>query len=137
TNKFAVYTAQKQQPARLGELSPGLTTLAQILKSNGYAAGGFTGNAGVSGAFGFDQGFDVYWHEPQRFGSFEASIQRALEWLQANRDRKFFLFLHGYDCHGQFAPPGGFDYRFVEPGYDRKFTGSPKEQELLREEGLA
>jgi arylsulfatase A-like enzyme len=48
-----------------------------------------------------------------------------------------FLFLHGYDAHGQFTPAEGFDYRFVERNYDGKFTGSAQEQELLREEGLA
>jgi arylsulfatase A-like enzyme len=137
TNKFAVYTRERQQPAKLSELAPELTTLAEILRGQGYATGGFTGNAGVSGAFGFDQGFDTYFHEPQRFGSFATSIPRALDWLRQQRGRKFFLFLHGYDVHGQSAPAGGFDYRFVNPEYDRKFSGSPQEQELLREEGLS
>lgn len=136
TNKFAVYSRERQQPAKLRELSPELTTLAEVLQQNGYATAGFTGNAGVSGSFGFDQGFDVYQHDKQRFGSVGDSIARALEWLRAHRDEKFFLFLHGYDVHGQSAPAGGYDYRFVEPGYDRKFTGAPQEQELLREEGL-
>ena len=63
-------------------------------------------------------------------------IQRANAWLKANRDRKFFLFLHGYDAHGQNTPGGGFDYRFVDRNYDRKYTGSEQEQEALREEGL-
>lgn len=137
TNKFAVYNAAEQRPARLSDAAPQLTTLAEILRQNGYATAGFTGNAGVSRTFGFDQGFDVYFHEPQRFGGFDASIPRAIDWLRANRGKKFFLFLHGYDVHGQSAPPGGYDYRFVEQDYDRKFTGAPKEQELLREEGLA
>lgn len=46
------------------------------------------------------------------------------------------MFLHGYDCHGQSVPEGGFDYRFVDKGYDKRFTGSAQEQEALREEGL-
>lgn len=136
TNKFAVYNPQRQQPANLRELSPELVTLAEVLKQNGYATGGFTGNAGVSGGFGFALGFDEYMHEKQRFGSLDASIAKAIAWVQQHRDQKFFLFLHGYDVHGQCLPPGGLDYRFVDSGYDRKFTGSEQEQELLREEGL-
>src|SRR5262245_55205869 len=56
TNKFAVYTRALQKPATLKELAPDIVTLAEILKENGYVTGGFTGNAGVSGGFGYDQG---------------------------------------------------------------------------------
>jgi arylsulfatase A-like enzyme len=136
TNKFAIYTDAVQKPARLPDLAPKLVTLAQILKANGYATGGFTGNAGVSGRFGFDQGFDTYFAAKDKFGSFDRSIPEALAWMKANQNKKFFLFLHGYDCHGQSSPAGGFDYRFVDKAYDRKFTGSVQEQEVLREEGL-
>lgn len=136
TNKFAIYNRDVQKPANLRELSPHIVTLADILRANGYATGGFCGNAGVSGGFGYEQGFDIYSHEDAKFGSFDYSIPRALDWIAANRHRKFFLFLHGYDCHGQNVPPEGFDYRFVDAGYDRKFLGSELEQEALREEGL-
>ncbi len=136
-NKFAVYTPEVQKLSKLGELAPHLVTLAQVFRDNGYATGGFTGNAGVSGGFGYDQGFDRYFFEKGTFGSMAVSAQQALEWLEEHRGEKFFLFLHGYDVHGQSAPAGGFDYRFVEAGYDGRYTGSPREQEALREEGLA
>jgi arylsulfatase A-like enzyme len=136
TNKFAVYNERVQKPANLRELSPGLTTLAEVLGDNGYATVAFTGNAGVGGSFGFDQGFDLYFEDPGKFGSMDRSIPAALAWLAANRDKKFFLFLHGYDAHGQNTPASGYDYRFVEKGYDGRFTGSEAEQEALREEGL-
>ena len=123
--------------AKLRELAPNLATLAEILRENGYATGGFTGNAGVSGGFGYDQGFDVYEHEQGKFGSFDQSIPKALAWLKTNKDRKFFLFLHGYDAHGQNTPAAGFDYRFVDKKYDKKYTGDVREQESLREQGLS
>jgi choline-sulfatase len=137
TNKFAVYEPPVKKLSNLKELSPGLVTLAEVLKKNGYSTGGFTGNAGVNGVFGYSQGFDAYYFEKGRFGGMDQSIPKALEWLSANKDKKFFLFLHGYDIHGQHVPAGGFDYRFVDKGYDGKFTGSAAEQETLREEGLA
>ncbi|MDA1013589.1 MAG: sulfatase [Planctomycetota bacterium] len=136
TNKYAVFQPPVTKIANLKELSPDLITLADILKQNGYATGGFTGNAGVSGGFGYEQGFDKYYYEKGKFGRMDQSIQQALVWLKANRNKKFFLFLHGYDVHGQSTPSGGFDYRFVDKDYNRRFTGAELEQEVLREEGL-
>lgn len=136
TNKFAVYTKQAQKIANLRDLAPDLMTLAEVLKKNGYVTGGFTGNAGVSAGFGYEQGFDTYFHEKGTFGGFDRSVPKALEWLKENKGKKFFLFLHGYDVHGQYAPADGFDYRFVDKGYDKKFTGAEQEQEVLREQGL-
>lgn len=135
-NKYAVFQPPVAKIANLKDLSPDLVTLADVLKQNGYATGGFTGNAGVSGGFGYEQGFDEYYYEKGKFGRLDQSIPRALEWLKANQDKKFFLFLHGYDVHGQSTPPGGFDYRFVDKDYDRQYTGAELEQEILREEGL-
>jgi len=136
TNKYAVYNDQEKKLANLKELSPKLITLADIMKHNDYRTGGFTGNAGVSGGFGYEQGFDFYYYPRGKFGSIEESIPRAIRWLQANKEKKFFLFLHGYDVHGQRTPDTGYDYRFVDPDYDRKYTGTELEQEILREEGL-
>lgn len=135
-NKFSVFQPPVRKMAKLRELAPDLVTLADILKRRGYVTGGFTGNAGVSGGFGYDQGFDTYFFEWGKFGSMDQSIPVALEWLRANKDNKFFCFLHGYDIHGQNTPATGFDYRFVDPNYNKRYTGSEQEQELLREEGL-
>ncbi len=136
TNKFAEYSQRVRKIAKLNELSPDLITLADILKRNGYATAGFTGNAGVSGGFGYQQGFDVYFYDKGNFGGFQRTVPRALDWLRENKHKKFFLFLHGYDVHGQYMPDPGLDYRFVDKDYDKRFTGSPLEQEILREEGL-
>ena len=82
TNKFAVFNPPNNNVlSNLKKLSPELVTLAEVLKQNGYATGGFTGNAGVSGFFGYDQGFDKYFFEKGKFGSMGVSIPKALEWL--------------------------------------------------------
>jgi len=85
----AHYPAQRRLP-------DGPTTLAQSFKNAGYATGGFTGGGFVSGHFGFDRGFDVYASDGRRF---EHNSQAAMTWLQQNRDRRFFMFFHGYDAH--------------------------------------
>lgn len=140
TNKFSEYSIEngtvKSVKSNLGELNPSAITLAEILKKNGYATGGFTGDAGISAPFGFGKGFDEY-YDKEMFGGLNDSITKAIEWLDNNKDKKFFLFLHGYDVHGQYAPKEGFDYRYVEKPYEGQYTGSPKEQGKLREEGLA
>jgi arylsulfatase A-like enzyme len=135
-NKFAAFNDREKRLTNLKELAPNLLTLADILKAHGYATAGFTGNAGVSGGFGYQQGFDVYDHPPGVFAGFAQSLPKAIEWVKANKEKKFFLFLHGYDAHGQNTPAEGFDYRFVEKGYDGRYTGAEVEQEALREEGL-
>lgn len=135
-NKFSAFNDREKRISNLKELAPELVTLADVLKANGYATAGFSGNAGVSGGFGYQQGFDVYEHPQQVFGGFAQSLPKAIEWVKQNKEKKFFLFLHGYDAHGQNTPAEGFDYRFVEPGYDRRYTGAEVEQEALREEGL-
>jgi arylsulfatase A-like enzyme len=58
-NKFHVYDPPVKQIANLKELSPNIVTLAEVLKKNGYITGGFTGDAGVSGVFGYNQGFEL------------------------------------------------------------------------------
>lgn len=136
TNKYAVYNEKRQVFSQIKKQSPELITLAECLRERGYATAGFTGNAGVSRKFGYDQGFDVYVHDSQVFGRMTKSVPRAIKWLRKNKDKKFFLFLHGYDIHGQSTPNGGYDYRFVKADYDGLYSGSEQEQELLREEGL-
>lgn len=137
-NKFSEYDPKtgKGIIANLKNLSPNAVTLAEILKNNGYVTGGFTGDAGVGPQFGFKQGFDTYF-ETESFGGLSGSVPKAIEWLTANKDKPFFLFLHGYDVHGQHEPAGGFDYRFVTKPYTGKYTGSKIEQGKLREEALA
>lgn len=137
-NKFSDYdmTSKKGVVANLKKLTPNAVTLAEMLKKEGYATGGFTGDAGVGAQFGFNQGFDTY-YDAETFGGLDGSVPRALEWLKQNKNKPFFLFLHGYDVHGQHTPKGGFDYRYVDKLYAGAYTGDKIEQGKLREEGLA
>lgn len=137
-NKFSDYNMKTKNGiiANLKLLSPKAVTLAEILKQNGYVTGGFTGDAGVGAQFGFNQGFDTY-YDTETFGGFDGSVPRAIEWLIQNKNKPFFLFLHGYDVHGQHEPSGGFDYRYVKQPYNGIYTGSKVEQGKLREESLA
>ena len=134
-NKYSQYTEEKKVLTNLSELSPGVVTLAEILKENSYATAGFTGDAGVSLKFGFGKGFDVY-IDDRKFAGLDYSAPPAIEWLKENKDKKFFMFLHGYDQHGQYDPPKGFTRRFVDFDYKGPLKGGKEEQGVFREEGL-
>ncbi|MFH0832167.1 MAG: sulfatase [Candidatus Aenigmatarchaeota archaeon] len=134
-NKFSVYTEKNKTISNLKLLSPEIITLAELFKQNGYTTAGFTGDAGVNGVFGYDKGFDLYFDNTTQFSGMEVSVPKAIEWLKNNKDKRFFLFLHGYDFHGQYEPPDGFDYRFVDD-YNGFYNGSREQQAKLREDGL-
>jgi arylsulfatase A-like enzyme len=134
-NKYSTYNEKEQILTSLKQLAPEVLTLAQVLKENGYVNGGFTGDAGVSGHFGYSQGFDKYFDGP-KFGGMDKSIPEALEWLKANHKKKFFMFLHGYDVHGQYDPANSYTKRFLDFDYKGPLVGGKEEQGRLREEGL-
>lgn len=134
-NKYSVFTEKEKVVANLAKLSPQVRTLAQVFKDNGYITGGFTGDAGVSSPFGYNQGFDVY-KDNETFGSMEKAATQAAQWIRENKGKKFFLFLHGYDMHGQFQIPPGYSGRFMSENYPGSYKGTPQEQRDLREKGL-
>lgn len=137
TNKYMIDSAKEDdiQIMNLKKLSPDLVTLAEVFRQNDYRTAGFTGGAGVGREFGFDQGFEEYF-DSINFGGFKDTIPRSLEWINAHKQEKFFVFLHGYDVHGQYEPEGGLDYRYVPKSYSGTYTGNKDEQKELREEGL-
>ena len=120
---------------KLMTLRDSIPTLPEALKARGMILGGFTGDAGVSGHFGFSRGFDTYL-DNLTFGGFNHSMPAALAWLKKHGNQRFFMFLHGYDDHGQYIPPGGYK-RIWCRNYHGNKTGSKKEQAKYREEALS
>ncbi len=101
------------------------TTLAEILASNGLTTGAVVSAFVLDSRFGFAQGFDTFDDEfaspltelgaDFRLGG-ETSA-RAVDWLAANGDRDFFLFLHFWDPHVEYHPPEPFAGRFAGDPY--------------------
>jgi choline-sulfatase len=114
-------------------LSAGIETFPDLLIQSGRKAVGFTGGAGVQGRYGFGRNFETYLDD-RYFGGMDYSIPPALAWLKSNTDTPFFMFLHGYDVHGQFdLPQTQID---AITGYSGVLNGSKGEQAKLREQGL-
>ena len=97
-------------------LPPGLPTLATALAERGYATGAFVASRVLDRRFGLDRGFDVYddrmaaervgqYGYPERDATAVASA--ALAWAAAlPAGKPYFLWLHFYDPHAPYQPPG-------------------------------
>jgi choline-sulfatase len=109
-NKYAILTRDVREPARLPAAA---RTLAQVLRDSGWATAAFTGDAGIDPESGMARGFDVFWSSAP-FGGFSETFPRALDWLKERGGESFFLFVHGYDVHGQHRDPAGPDPRQEE-----------------------
>lgn len=101
-------------------------TLAEHLKSSGYATGAFVGAFPLDSRFGLTQGFDVY---DDNYGSknyqefsfverpAEVVVQKAMDWL-GNQKKSWFLWVHCFDPHQQYNPPEPFKTEFKESPYN-------------------
>ncbi|UCG15435.1 MAG: sulfatase-like hydrolase/transferase [Phycisphaerales bacterium] len=100
-------------------LSPDHTTLAEILKAQGYETAAFVSCFVLDKRFGLDQGFDVYEFEIGRTGlriADSLSGERpadevttsALKWFQARARAgtraPFFAWVHYFDPHEPYTP---------------------------------
>jgi arylsulfatase A-like enzyme len=90
-------------------------TLAEVLAGRGYATGAISTGAFVAPEYGFDQGFESFLYS---LGWQDASELpgRVGAWLDANRGRRFFLFVHTFHVHDPYAPAASAA-RLVDPGY--------------------
>jgi len=135
-NKLAQGTGDPADGATVeASLSPDVPTWPESLIAKGYTAAAFTGGAGVSGRFGYNRGYSVYLDD-SKFAGMDYSLPPALAWLDQNKDSRFFLFVHGYDVHGQ-HPLVDQTPRAAVPDYQGALDGGIEEQAKLREMGLA
>ncbi len=90
-------------------LEPEIKTLAERFKSAGYRTASFTSNPLVRKSWGFDQGFQVY-EDPatldrKAFFPDRLLVEMAEKWLDANRERPFFLVVFLTAPHTPYRPP--------------------------------
>jgi arylsulfatase A-like enzyme len=118
------------------------STLAEILREQGYDTGAVVSSFAVHGTFGLRQGFETYddaftvegstireraWEGHAVREGFDRradeTASRAIEWLRARghltrtrRERPFFLWVHFFDPHSPYVPPPGPAARFPPTG---------------------
>ena len=81
-------------------LADDVPTLAGTLRDAGYTTVAFTGGLNVSAVFGFDRGFDLYRANGRHIRD---NMEEVRWWLDRNGEKKFFMFLHGYEPHGPYV----------------------------------
>lgn len=101
-----------------------LTSIAEILKQNGYKTFGIASNPNTGEAFNFDQGFDEFYDivpEGSWLGTTSThtvrETEKAIELIDKYKDDKFFLYLHYMDPHGPYTTPPPYNSKFVEDQY--------------------
>lgn len=99
------------------KMNPGLPVLADYLRVRGFVTGAFTGGGFVHGIYGFSRGFDSFRIEGRVLSNNGAQTlaDSVLPWLENNRRRKFFLFLHTYQIHQPYFSPAPFNKMFLDP----------------------
>ena len=107
-------------------VSEELLTMAEYLKSHGYATGAFVGAYALDSRFGLSQGFDTYDDDYARTHSVnpatlerkaEAVVANALAWL-GRQDSLWFLWIHLWDPHTPYEPPEPFKTQYKKNPYD-------------------
>jgi arylsulfatase A-like enzyme len=92
---------------RLAPLAPQRTTLAERFRTGGWATHAILYKPYLYDD-GHHQGFDTFFNVPQTAKFAEQNLRKALIWLQANRERRFFLFVHFDDPHQPLTQPAEF-----------------------------
>ncbi len=92
-------------------------TLAEVLSARGVSTAGFVANAVAGASFGFERGFGLMREIYKDLGSGAAGFVEVVPpWIEANRERRFFLYLHFREPHFPYDPPPPFDTRFGPDG---------------------
>jgi arylsulfatase A-like enzyme len=140
-------------------------TLAEALKNSGYMTAAFISAFPLqSNCCSTDKGFYVYNDNFSRFETFkklkitrvldkldlikvnlieqkaEFANSKVLYWLKKNYQKKFFLWIHYYDPHTRYNPPGHYesmyypDYRGEVDGnhHDLKYWEKMRQEDTLK-----
>jgi len=105
-----------------------LVTLAELFKEKGYHTAAFVAAYVLDSKWGLNQGFDFYFDRfdlskyktislgnVQRRG--DEVIDETLDWLEQNRQKKFFTWIHLYDPHTPYEPPSPFKEKYSNRQY--------------------
>jgi arylsulfatase A-like enzyme len=85
-------------------------SFVSFFKKNGFRTAAFISLGVLTKKFGLNEGFDLYndddFPEKRWYLTAEEVNNKVLPWLEENRDKKFFLWVHYSDPHDPYSPPG-------------------------------
>jgi arylsulfatase A-like enzyme/tetratricopeptide (TPR) repeat protein len=110
------------------------TTLAEVMAGRGYETGAFIAAFVLDGRWGLKQGFKHYddqfdlkkykhldLGEVQRPGN--EVVDAALAWLETEKSKPFFAWVHLYDPHVPYAPPEPYASAYARRGPAGPYDG--------------
>ncbi len=97
-------------------MDPSIITLADVLRVNQFYCAALTGGGFVHAKYGFSKGFNSYSDEGGilRQDSAEHLFHATSRWLEREKDKSFFLFLHTFQPHNPYACPYPYKTMFIE-----------------------
>ncbi|MFT7463636.1 MAG: arylsulfatase A-like enzyme [Pseudohongiellaceae bacterium] len=95
------------------------SSLAEVLRQQGYATGAVVAGPWMKRVFGLDRGFEFY--DDSDIGNFAGRsgvsvTDSAMAWLDHNGERPFLLLLNYFDVHGPFSVPAESIPEFLREG---------------------
>jgi choline-sulfatase len=107
-------------------LSSEHTTLATILRAQGFRTGAFVGSVVLNADRGLAQGFDQYRGvvnpdaseratAPSRRRRADEVVTDAIRWIDGIHGSRFFVWAHLFDPHRPYDPPEPFRSRYTDP----------------------
>ncbi len=117
TGLYPMTHRQKTTESRLPESAE---MLSEHLDAAGFNTGSFIANGYVSDRFGFDQGWDHYTNYIRERKSTEAEnvFREAGDWIEENRDERFFAYIQTIDPHVPYDPPTEWLRRYDDREYE-------------------
>lgn len=108
----------------LDRLSESVPTVAETLRNSGYRTAGVVSEGLVGSTYGFARGFDEF-DDTTAVAAFDALNEEtapvvteiALRYLDHFGERPYFLFIHYWDVHYDYAAPEPYRTMF-DPEYD-------------------
>jgi arylsulfatase A-like enzyme/Flp pilus assembly protein TadD len=107
------------------QLADSTLTVAELLKSRGFATAAVVSSFVLDRRFNLNQGFDSYddrFQAVHKVGDFnerkgDETSRVANQWLDAHSREPFFLFVHYYDPHDPYEPPEPFASQWADDLY--------------------
>lgn len=91
-----------------------ILTVAQILRGYGYETGAATEDGAMRLSSGFGRGFNSFIENKStetlsQEGHVHETLGAGERWLDQQKGKRFFLFLHTYQVHAPYVPPPAYE----------------------------
>ncbi|MCK6504126.1 sulfatase [Myxococcota bacterium] len=87
-------------------------SMGRVLGDHGFATAGIVANVHLAPRLGFSDGYDLWSYDDG--ATADTQVDRAIAWLENNRDQDALLFLHLMDPHTFYLAPAPYTDRYVD-----------------------